>query len=169
MSIRSLGYLRIEATDMAAWREYGLKVLGMVEGKGSTEGALYLRMDDFPARLVIVPGTQDRLAEAGWECADAQGLQEIRNRLDVEGTPYKEATAAELADRRVDEMILFSDPSGNPLAVFHGAALEHRRVVSPYGHKFVTGEQGAGARRADHPRRRRGAALLSGCAGLQAA
>ena len=33
MSIRSLGYLRIEATDMAAWREYGLKVLGMVEGK----------------------------------------------------------------------------------------------------------------------------------------
>lgn len=35
MSIRSLGYLRIEATDMAAWREYGLKVLGMVEGKGA--------------------------------------------------------------------------------------------------------------------------------------
>ncbi len=52
MSIRSLGYLRIEATDMAAWRDYGLKVLGMVEGKGtpgiSPEGALYLRMDDFP-------------------------------------------------------------------------------------------------------------------------
>ena len=41
-------------------------------------------------------------------------------------------------------MIRFSDPSGNPLAVFHGAALEHRRVVSPYGHKFVTGEQGLG-------------------------
>ena len=38
--IRSLGYLRIEATDMAAWREYGLKVLGMVEGSGNTEGAL---------------------------------------------------------------------------------------------------------------------------------
>ena len=56
MSIRSLGYLRIESTDVAAWREYGLKVLGMVEGKGLTDGALYLRMDDFPARLVIVPG-----------------------------------------------------------------------------------------------------------------
>ena len=101
-------------------------------------------MDDFPARLVIVPGEQDRLIEAGWECANAAGLQEIRNRLDVEGTPYKEATAAELADRRVDEMIRFSDPSGNGLEVFHGAALEHRRVVSPYGHKFVTDEQGLG-------------------------
>lgn len=144
MSIRSLGYLRIEATDVAAWREYGLKVLGMVEGTGTTEGALYLRMDDFPARLVIVPGEHDRLSVAGWECADAEGLQEIRQRLDIEGTPYKEATAADLADRRVDEMIQFQDPSGNHLEVFHGAALEHRRVVSPYGHTFVTAEQGLG-------------------------
>jgi len=144
MSIKSLGYLRIEATDVGAWREYGLKVLGMVEGSGSTDGALYLRMDEFPARLVIVPGEHDRLIQSGWETANAAELQDIRNRLDVEGTPYKEASAAELAERRVDEMIRFDDPSGNTLEVFHGAALEHRRVVSPYGHKFVTEEQGLG-------------------------
>src|SRR5271156_5326717 len=100
MSIRSLGYLRIESTDVAAWREYGLKVLGMVEGRGTTDGALYLRMDDFPARLVIVPGEHDRLAEAGWECANAEGLQEIRNRLDVEGTPNQEGTPAGVAGPR---------------------------------------------------------------------
>jgi 3,4-dihydroxy-9,10-secoandrosta-1,3,5(10)-triene-9,17-dione 4,5-dioxygenase len=144
MSIRSLGYLRIEATDIGAWREYGLKVLGMVEGKGLVEGALYLRMDDFPARLVIIPGEHDRLLESGWETANAEGLQDIRKRLELEGTPYKEATTAELPDRRVDEMIRFQDPSGNTLEVFHGAALEHRRVVSPYGHRFVTEEQGLG-------------------------
>jgi 3,4-dihydroxy-9,10-secoandrosta-1,3,5(10)-triene-9,17-dione 4,5-dioxygenase len=148
VSIRSLGYLRLEATDLSAWREYALKVLGMVEGTGapgvSPEGALYLRMDEFPARLVVVPGTHDRLLESGWETANAAGLQEIRARLDTEGTPYKEATQAELTDRRVDEMIRFQDPSGNTLEVFHGAALEHRRVVSPYGHKFVTEEQGLG-------------------------
>ncbi len=144
MSIRSLGYLRIEATDIGAWREYALKVLGMVEGRGLVDGALYLRMDDFPARLVIVPGEHDRLSESGWECANAAGLQQIRTALDIEGMPYKEATAAQLADRRVDEMITFADPSGNRLEVFHGAALEHRRVVSPYGHTFVTGEQGLG-------------------------
>jgi len=144
MSIRSLGYLRIESTDIPAWREYGLKILGMVEGKGSIDGALYLRMDDFPARLVIVPGDRDHLAAAGWECANAAGLQKIRDALDGEGVPFEEATAAELAERRVDEMITFSDPSGNRLEVFHGAALEHRRVVSPYGHKFVTAEQGLG-------------------------
>lgn len=142
--IRSLGYLRVEATDVSAWREYGLKVLGMVEGKGPREGALYLRMDDFPARLVIEPGDHDRLSVSGWECANAEGLQRIRNAVTSEGVPFREATAAELADRRVDEMITFADPSGNRLEVFHGAALEHRRLVSPYGHRFVTGEQGLG-------------------------
>lgn len=147
MGIRSLGYLRIEATDMAAWREYGLKVLGMVEGKNNTAAdpeALHLRMDDFPARLVIVPGEHDRLAQTGWECANAGELQEIRDRLDANGVPYKEAAAEQLADRKVDELISFEDPSGNTQEVFHGVALQHRRVVSPYGHRFVTGEQGLG-------------------------
>jgi 3,4-dihydroxy-9,10-secoandrosta-1,3,5(10)-triene-9,17-dione 4,5-dioxygenase len=144
MGIRSLGYLRIEATDMAAWREYGLKVLGMVEGKGTNPDALYLRIDDFPARLVIVPGERDQLAASGWETANAAELADVRERLSANGVAFKEATAEVLADRRVDELISFEDPSGNTLEVFHGAALEHRRVVSPYGHRFVTGEQGLG-------------------------
>ncbi len=144
MGIRSLAYMRIEATDMNAWREYGLKVLGMVEGKGVTPGALYLRMDDFPARLVIVPGEKDRLLVSGWETANAAELQSIRTSLDSAGVPYKEGTAEQIQDRRVDELIVFEDPSGNTLEAFHGAALEHRRVVSPYGHTFVTGEQGLG-------------------------
>ncbi|ORI18702.1 2,3-dihydroxybiphenyl 1,2-dioxygenase [Rhodococcus sp. 1163] len=144
MGIRSLAYMRIEATDMDAWREYGLKVLGMVEGKGVTPGALYLRMDDFPARLVIVPGEKDRLLVSGWETANAAELQSIRSSLDSAGVPYKEGTAEQIQDRRVDELIVFEDPSGNTLEAFHGAALEHRRVVSPYGHTFVTGEQGLG-------------------------
>ncbi|MCW2645334.1 MAG: 3,4-dihydroxy-9,10-secoandrosta,3,5(10)-triene-9,17-dione 4,5-dioxygenase [Pseudonocardiales bacterium] len=144
MGIRSLGYLRIEATDVAAWREYGLKVLGMLEGKGSNPDALYLRMDDFPARLVIVPGAHNRLAVSGWESANAAEVQDVRASLEGAGVPYKEGTADELAERRVDELIRFDDPSGNTLEVFHGAALEHRRVVSPYGHRFVTREQGLG-------------------------
>ena len=144
MGIRSLGYLRIEATDMDRWREFGLKVLGMVEGKGSTPGALYLRMDDFPARLVIVPGEADRLQASGWEAATEAELDEVAKRLASAGVSYVEGSAEELAERRVNGLIRFEDPSGNTLEVFHGAALEHRRVVSPYGHRFVTEEQGLG-------------------------
>src|SRR5256885_1262522 len=144
MGIRSLAYLRIEATDIEAWRVFGLKVLGMVEGKGARADALYLRMDDFPARLVILPGESDRLAASGWEVANVAELGEVCGRLEAAGVPYKEAAKEELADRRVDQMITFEDPSGSTLEVFHGAALEHRRVVSPYGHRFVTEEQGLG-------------------------
>jgi 3,4-dihydroxy-9,10-secoandrosta-1,3,5(10)-triene-9,17-dione 4,5-dioxygenase len=142
--IQSLAYLRIAATDVAAWREYGLKVLGMIEGKGADPDALYLRMDDFPARLVILPGEKDRLAAVGWEAADAAALDEVRRALERAGVPFKEGTRAERAERRVDEMISFDDPTGNTQEVVHGVALEHRRVVSPYGHTFVTGEQGLG-------------------------
>ncbi len=144
MSIRSLAYMRIEATDMEAWRTFGLKVLGMVEGKGATPDALYLRMDDFPARLVVVPGAQDRLAAVGWESANAEDLADVRRHLDDAGVAYKEGTPEELAERHVQEMIHFEDPTGNTQEVFHGVALQHRRVVSPYGHEFVTGGQGMG-------------------------
>lgn len=144
MTFRSLAYLRIEATDVGAWREYGLKVLGMVEGTGSNPDALYLRMDDFPARLVIVPSERDHLSASGWETANAADLDDVRSRLDDAGVPYKEGTAEQLADRGVDGLIVFEDPSGSRLEAFHGIALQHRRVVSPYGHTFVTGEQGLG-------------------------
>ncbi len=50
---------------------------------GAIDGALYLRMDDFPARLVIVPGERDHLAASGWEAANAAELQDIRDRLDA--------------------------------------------------------------------------------------
>ena len=87
--IVSLGYLRIESADVAAWREFGVRVLGMVEGRGPEEQALYLRMDEFPARLVIVPGEQDRLLAAGWEVPDEGALRELGRALDAAGVAVK--------------------------------------------------------------------------------
>ena len=142
--IASLGYLRIESSDVAAWREFGVKVLGMVEGRGPDPGAVYLRMDEFPARLVIVPGEADRLLASGWEVAGGEVLERVRRALDESGVAVKAGTDAELADRRVAELLCFEDPSGNALEVFCGAALEHRPAVSPYGNRFVTGDMGLG-------------------------
>jgi 3,4-dihydroxy-9,10-secoandrosta-1,3,5(10)-triene-9,17-dione 4,5-dioxygenase len=142
--IMSLGYLRIESADVGAWREFGVRALGMVEGRGPEAGALYLRMDDFPARLVIVPGERDRLLASGWEVPGADALAEVGRALDDAGVAVKAGTAAELAERRVAQMLRFEDPAGNVLEVFCGAALEHRPTVSPYGNRFVTGLLGLG-------------------------
>jgi 3,4-dihydroxy-9,10-secoandrosta-1,3,5(10)-triene-9,17-dione 4,5-dioxygenase len=142
--ISSLGYLRIESTDTSAWREFGTKVLGLTEGRGPDPSAVYLRMDDFPARLVIVPGERDRLLASGWEVPDQRTLAEIAHILTAADVPIKTADDDELADRRVGQLLKADDPSGNSLEIFCGAVLDNRPAISPYGNKFVTGDQGMG-------------------------
>jgi 3,4-dihydroxy-9,10-secoandrosta-1,3,5(10)-triene-9,17-dione 4,5-dioxygenase len=142
--ISSLGYLRICAADPGAWREFGTRVLGMSEGRGPDPSAVYLRMDDFPARLVIVPGESDRLLASGWEVADERTLGEVAHILSAAGVAVKAGDSAGLADRRVGQLLHVDDPSGNSLEIFCGAALDSRPAVSPYGNSFVTGDQGLG-------------------------
>jgi 3,4-dihydroxy-9,10-secoandrosta-1,3,5(10)-triene-9,17-dione 4,5-dioxygenase len=142
--ISSLGYLRIESADVGAWREFGVKILGMTEGRGPEDGAVYLRMDGFPARLVILPGSSERLLAPGWEVADAAALAAVGRALADAGVAYKPGTADEAAARRVASMLRVEDPAGNPLEVFCGAALDARPSVSPYGNRFVTGDLGMG-------------------------
>jgi 3,4-dihydroxy-9,10-secoandrosta-1,3,5(10)-triene-9,17-dione 4,5-dioxygenase len=142
--IRSLGYLRVEATDVAAWRAFGVKVLGMVEGRGPDPSALYLRMDDLPARIAVVPGDRDRLAASGWEVADPTAFARLLIALEEAGVAAKTAGGDELADRRVAQMVSVDDPSGNRLEFFCGAALDTRPALGAYGTRFVTGDQGMG-------------------------
>jgi len=142
--IRSLGYLRIESPDPGAWREFGTRLLGMTEGRGPEPGAVYLRMDDFPARLVIVPGQADRLLASGWEVAAAADLTALGRRLERAGVPAKPGTPEELAARRVAGLLAFDDPSGHRIEAFWGAALDSRPAFCPYGISFVTGDMGMG-------------------------
>ena len=142
--ISSLGYLRIGSADPGAWREFGTRVLGMSEGRGPDPDAVYLRMDDFPARLIIVPGEADRLLAAGWEVADEQRLAEVARRLGTADVAVKAGGDAELADRRVGALLHVDDPSGNALEIFSGAVMDNRPAVSPYGTRFITGDQGMG-------------------------
>jgi 3,4-dihydroxy-9,10-secoandrosta-1,3,5(10)-triene-9,17-dione 4,5-dioxygenase len=142
--ISSLGYLRVESADPTAWREFGTRVLGMSEGRGPDPAAVYLRMDDFPARIAVVPGEQDRLLATGWEVASEQGLADVARILTAAGVAVKSGEEAELADRRVSGLLHVEDPSGNSLEIFCGAALDSRPAISAYGTGFVTAEQGMG-------------------------
>jgi 3,4-dihydroxy-9,10-secoandrosta-1,3,5(10)-triene-9,17-dione 4,5-dioxygenase len=143
-AIRSLGYLRLSSADVGAWREFGVKVLGMVEGRGPEEGALYLRMDDFPARLVIVPGSSEKLLACGWEVADDASLAAVERALEEAGVPVKAGTATECEQRRVARLLHATDPAGNALEIFCRASLDARPFVSAAGVRFVTGDMGLG-------------------------
>ncbi|MFM9370454.1 VOC family protein [Streptomyces sp. Da 82-17] len=144
MDIRSLGYLRIETTELAEWRTYALDILGMTEGADSTDDTLCLRIDDRAHRIVVQAGESDRLLAAGWEVANAAELARAAAELEAAGHAVKPADDRLLAERRVRDLIQVTDPCGNPLEIYWGQAQDHTALGTPYGNRFVTGELGLG-------------------------
>ena len=144
IDIRSMGYARVASTNLDDWKQFAGKVLGLAEGRGPNPDNLYYRIDEVSARLVVFPSDVDQLDCVGWELADHDALQAAREHLTKAGVETTEGSAEELAERRVQELVRFSDPFGNVFELFHGITYESRPVVTPYAAKFVTGDQGMG-------------------------
>lgn len=142
--IKSLGYVTIQTTDLDRWRTFAFDVLGFAQGAGPDPSALYLRMDERAARIVVVPGDTDEVSVVGWEVRDHDALTRVREALEQAGFGVNPLSLAEADARRVEEAITFEDPAGTTIEVFHGAVLDHSPVVTPFGAKFVTGAQGLG-------------------------
>ncbi|MGV0791922.1 biphenyl-2,3-diol 1,2-dioxygenase [Mycolicibacterium sp. XJ1819] len=142
--LKSLGYVKVQASDIDRWRHFAFKVLGFAEGSGPDEGALYLRMDERAARIIVVPGDVDKIVTVGWEVRDHAALIRVKASLDAAGIGVEELSLEEADARRVEEVIAFDDPAGTSTEVFHGAVLDHSPVVTPFGARFVTGDQGLG-------------------------
>lgn len=144
IDIRSLGYVRVASTDLEQWRTFAGKVLGLAEVRGPNPENLYYRIDEVSHRLVVEPSDVDQLICAGWELADHRALQEAREHMQKAGVEFEEGTAAEIDDRRVQELIRFRDPFDNVFELYHGITYEARPLVTPYAATFVTGDQGMG-------------------------
>ena len=144
IEIMSMGYIRVASTDLDQWRTFADKVLGLAASRGPNPEHLYYRIDEVSARVVVFPAEADRLEATGWEVADHQALQAARLHLKEAGVVFEEGTPDELAERRVQELIRFSDPWDNVFELFHGITYESRPIVTPYAAKFVTGDQGMG-------------------------
>ncbi|HET7739671.1 MAG TPA: 2,3-dihydroxybiphenyl 1,2-dioxygenase, partial [Mycobacterium sp.] len=142
--LKSLGYVKVQATDIPRWRRFAFDVLGFAQGSGPDADSLYLRMDERAARIVVQPGDSDRIVSVGWEVRDGAALQRVKVALDAAGVPFKELSLAEADARRVEAVIAFDDPAGTAVEVFHGPVLDHSPVVTPFGARFLTGDQGLG-------------------------
>jgi len=142
--LKSLGYITVSTNDIDRWRQFAFGVLGFAEGKGPDPSALYLRLDERAARIIVVPGDSDRILTVGWEVRDHPALERVKSALEDAGVPFKQLSLQDADERRVEEVILFEDPAGTTVEVFHGAVLDHSPVVTPFGAKFVTGDQGLG-------------------------
>lgn len=144
MSVSSLGYVRVEATDLARWRKFGVDVIGLMAGEVSNE-LLYLRSDERPFRFAIHKGAHDRFVAAGWELPDARAFETTIAALKKAGIAVAPGSDAEADARCVNAFATCKDPSGNVLELYYGRVIEPKPFVSPAGVSgFIGGDLGMG-------------------------
>ena len=144
MPITSLGYLRLSATDLDAWRTFAGDFLGLMPVAADGDDSLRYRMDHYPARLVVSPGPESRMTGMGFEVLNARDLARTVAAVENAGLTVTEGTDAECDERRVTGFARFDDPGGNPVELFYGPVLDHVPVRLPTVSSFVTGDVGMG-------------------------
>jgi 3,4-dihydroxy-9,10-secoandrosta-1,3,5(10)-triene-9,17-dione 4,5-dioxygenase len=140
MGAVALGYVVIEATDLAKWDDYLTNIVGAMQSDASTDSARLYRLDSRPFRFWIEASERDVLAVAGWEVADQRAFDTLLGRLEAAGC---EVELCDPARRGVLALARSSDPAGHMFEFFHGARSSLLEFVSPAGVSgFITGKQG---------------------------
>ena len=120
MDIGALGYVGVHASSLEDWTSFGTRFLGM-QLVDKTDKRIALRMDDRKQRIVVNEDGGEGVAFFGWEAADAAALEQCAARLEHAGVPVSRGSRALADERRVKDLVVFADPLGNRLEVFHGA------------------------------------------------
>lgn len=119
MTVHTLGYLGINATDLDEWRRYAGKMIA-AQQIDAGDDLLYLRLDDKHHRIAIHRAEQPGGRYYGWDVGNQRELRELEQRLAAIGCSGTPGTEAECRLRQVHEMTVFSDPSGNRVELFYG-------------------------------------------------
>ena len=120
MQIEALGYVGVRSDRLDDWATFASGFLGMQIAERSAK-SLRLRMDDRKQRLVIAPDIAEGAALFGWELTDAAALEALAARLEAARVDVKRGNRALATERRVEDLIVFTDPIGTRLEAFHGA------------------------------------------------
>jgi 3,4-dihydroxy-9,10-secoandrosta-1,3,5(10)-triene-9,17-dione 4,5-dioxygenase len=145
MAVASLGYVRVEARDLAKWQAFGTNVLGLAAGANAPADTLWLRVDGRPFRIAVERGANDRFLAAGWEFAGREAYEQCVLRLAKAGAEVRAGSASDAKTRCVAAVSFCSDPDGNALELTYGRETDYAPFVSPAGVSgFVTGNQGLG-------------------------
>lgn len=143
MTVSSLGYVVVEARDLDTWREFGTRILGVMEAPSADPDVLLFRVDDRPFRIWIQRGERDAFVAPGWEFASEADFNAAVAKLEASGRPVERAGVMEARARQVYALVRSSDPCGNPFELFYGRFYDYAPFVSPAAvSRFVTGDNG---------------------------
>jgi 2,3-dihydroxybiphenyl 1,2-dioxygenase len=117
--LQALGYIGIGSDRLEDWTSYATRFLGM-QLVDKSRASLALRMDDRKQRVIVNADGANGASFYGWEVADAAVLHAIGTRLERAGVKVARGGKALADERRVKDLIVFADPAGNRLEVFHG-------------------------------------------------
>ena len=150
-TVTALGYIRLKAPDLAAWRQYATGILGLQIGEKASDtandGTLYLKQDDRSYRLAIEPAegaSEGSGTTFGWEVSNGEALDDVAARLDDAGIDIKEASSEYAQSRMAIGMFLCDDPAGNHCEIFYGPSSDKEEFVSPTSVRFTTEDMGLG-------------------------
>jgi 2,3-dihydroxybiphenyl 1,2-dioxygenase len=142
--IASLGYMLVNSDELESWRSFAGSGLGMQEVDSSTK-SLAFRMDDFSQRLMITKSSKGPLYTIGWQAASALALDRIADRLQKAGVEVVSGQSTLAEQRMVKDLIVFDDPAGNRIEIFHDPTLVNTPFESGRTHSgFRTGSLGLG-------------------------
>ena len=144
--LQNLAYVVIAASDLGAWRTYATAIVGAgtCEAAG---GALGMRLDDHPWRVLITPGADDDMTHAGWDLGTDEELDEYVAALRARGAEVSEEAAQLAAARCVARLFSLADPNGFRHEFFTGRTglLADGGALSPILRgNFVTDDLGIG-------------------------
>jgi 2,3-dihydroxybiphenyl 1,2-dioxygenase len=145
-SVKQLGYLALNVSDLEAWEKFAPEVLGLQVMPRDPDGSLFLRMDENHHRFVLTQNGADDIGAIGWEVNNQQELAELANQLRASDVEVTAGSPEEARARRVGELIKFNDPSGIASEAYFGPLVDHLNPFHsprPIG-GFVTGTMGLG-------------------------
>ena len=118
--LQALGYVVAPAPNLEAWDKWAPRVFGLQLADQSATTRVF-RMDDHEYRLAL-----DQMAQTptlGWEVADAAALDAMAARIEAAGVKVERGSRALVGQRGVRDLVTLTDPAGNGVEIFHGAAL----------------------------------------------
>jgi 2,3-dihydroxybiphenyl 1,2-dioxygenase len=144
-TVQQLGYLGFEVSSLDAWRACAEHVLGLPLGAALDGGGFRLRMDRYPQRFFVQPGSSDDVCVIGWQVADLAALEALSAKLRAQGSEATPGTPDECRLRGVSALVKFEDPSGIPSELFCGPELSAEPAQSPLVlSRFVADDFGLG-------------------------
>lgn len=142
MNLTEAAYLVVYSDARDEWEEFATHNLGAMTER--VDPALYIRLDEFKYRLLVLPAQGDDRVAVGWATRDKFEFARARQHLEARGVAFQDGTDEECLVRGVSAFVRFRDPAGNNHEICWGRTQVGYAFASPAGVSFVTGALGFG-------------------------